>query len=263
MYNCSAHFISVLCERSKINATAADFFDKCLQECLKNMNIQNRVTSRSTDRVDVEKQAKTIMIILLVIALLIIFVCPFIFARCIRRDFVGPNARKPIPLCGRSLIPDFCHYRGCCCLCYTLKHLWIQLFNYYSSFRKNTPPATTGNVVMYHGTTKESALAILRHGFLPSRRGILGPGVYLSRDRGKAVGFADPILITVKVDVGRCLEVQTGKNRSWHQNGFDSAWIPKGEVNSIKENQDVWKVELTAKIRFVLAKLRCIKYNTV
>lgn len=65
---------------------------------------------------------------------------------------------------------------------------------------------------MYHGTTKDNAKAIHDNGFRQSEDGMLGPGVYLSRDLQKASRYPirDPpypdeekAVLKVKVNVGK------------------------------------------------------------
>merc|ERR1712050_33040 len=43
-------------------------------------------------------------------------------------------------------------------------------------------PECASIVTAYHGTSSQNAPAIRKFGFVPSQDGMLGPGVYLSRD---------------------------------------------------------------------------------
>uniref|UniRef100_A0A8K9Y0B4 PARP catalytic domain-containing protein n=1 Tax=Oncorhynchus mykiss TaxID=8022 RepID=A0A8K9Y0B4_ONCMY len=87
--------------------------------------------------------------------------------------------------------------------------------------------------VMYHGTSKQAAVDIQRNGFTPSKVGMLGAGVYLSRDIRKMV-------LKVKVNVGR-VKVINKKGHdmqyNWHTHGFDTAWVPPG-VGMVPSNQE-------------------------
>jgi hypothetical protein len=81
---------------------------------------------------------------------------------------------------------------------------------------------------MFHGTSMESARAILRAGFRPSTEGLLGAGVYLSRDVKKATNYG-PVVIEAQVDVGRVAVIDKRHHqlqRCWNAHGHDSAWIP-------------------------------------
>uniref|UniRef100_A0A8C8ITR6 PARP catalytic domain-containing protein n=1 Tax=Oncorhynchus tshawytscha TaxID=74940 RepID=A0A8C8ITR6_ONCTS len=99
--------------------------------------------------------------------------------------------------------------------------------------------------VMYHGTSKQIAVDIQRNGFKPSKDGMLGAGVYLSRDIRKAIKYpigaddSDRMVLKVKVDVGKVkiIDVQ-GHDRQydWHTYGYDTAWVPPG-VGMVPSNQ--------------------------
>lgn len=84
--------------------------------------------------------------------------------------------------------------------------------------------------IMFHGTTKESAAEIVRHGFQPSAGGLLGPGVYMTRDVLKTQAYARGAILECRVRVGKTVNV--AKNpalcRTWHAAGYDSAFLPDG-----------------------------------
>ena len=105
--------------------------------------------------------------------------------------------------------------------------------------------------VMYHGTTKENAQAILRSGFRQSAGGMLGPGVYLSRDLQKASRYpiehpeSDRAVLKVLVSVGRVIAINRQNHpyqKTWHNYGYDTAWVPPncGMVRSGLEEDCVW-----------------------
>ncbi|KAJ3600321.1 hypothetical protein NHX12_031306 [Muraenolepis orangiensis] len=52
--------------------------------------------------------------------------------------------------------------------------------------KRPTPPQRNRTYIMYHGTTRDIADVIMREGFRQSNDGMLGRGVYLSRDLSKA-----------------------------------------------------------------------------
>uniref|UniRef100_A0A3Q0SL90 PARP catalytic domain-containing protein n=1 Tax=Amphilophus citrinellus TaxID=61819 RepID=A0A3Q0SL90_AMPCI len=117
------------------------------------------------------------------------------------------------------------------------------------------PPNSYGNndqiYVMYHGTTSRSAQSILKSGFQQSSDGMLGPGVYLSRDPEKASRYPidhpehDRVVIKVVVNVGRVKAINYQNHplqKTWHNEGYDTAWVPPncGMVKSGLEEDCVW-----------------------
>uniref|UniRef100_A0A8C7W4L9 PARP catalytic domain-containing protein n=1 Tax=Oncorhynchus mykiss TaxID=8022 RepID=A0A8C7W4L9_ONCMY len=105
--------------------------------------------------------------------------------------------------------------------------------------------------VMYHGTTKQAAGKIRASGFRPSAGGMLGHGVYLSRDMKKASRYPldhpenQRVVIRVKVNVGKVKRIDSQDHplrTTWHENGYDTAWVPPncGMVKSGLEEDCVW-----------------------
>lgn len=100
--------------------------------------------------------------------------------------------------------------------------------------------------VMYHGTTSRNAESIQVCGFRPSPSGMLGPGVYLSRDHQKASCYpishpkGDKVVIEVLVDVGKVITIRHLNHplrMTWYHSGYDSAWVPKCPVvRAFEEN---------------------------
>ncbi|MCI4386610.1 hypothetical protein PGIGA_G00064440 [Pangasianodon gigas] len=111
---------------------------------------------------------------------------------------------------------------------------------------------TEGRVYrMYHGTSAQAAAQIMRTGFKQSADGMLGRGVYLSRDLNKASRYPRNLLehqrvvIRVKVNVGRVKKIDRQNHplqKSWHDHGYDTAWCPPrcGMVPSGLEEDCVW-----------------------
>uniref|UniRef100_A0A8C5GGI7 PARP catalytic domain-containing protein n=1 Tax=Gouania willdenowi TaxID=441366 RepID=A0A8C5GGI7_GOUWI len=111
-----------------------------------------------------------------------------------------------------------------------------------------TTPQNGKTYVMYHGTTSQAAQFIVGSGFRPSSGGMLGPGVYLSRDLEKASRYPinhpeyDRVVVKVLVHVGRviCINYQGHPlQKTWQYNGYDTAWVPPncGMVKSgLEEN---------------------------
>ncbi|XP_078537962.1 uncharacterized protein LOC144823366 isoform X2 [Lissotriton helveticus] len=100
---------------------------------------------------------------------------------------------------------------------------------------------------MYHGTMKSNAKSIVTSGFRPSAGGTLGVGVYCSRDKQKAMGYpafcsdADRVVFILKVRVGKVKKIEgagVSLQATWHQNGYDTAWLPP--TNGRYEEDCVW-----------------------
>ncbi|XP_067426891.1 grass carp reovirus (GCRV)-induced gene 2e [Thunnus thynnus] len=116
-------------------------------------------------------------------------------------------------------------------------------------------PADGKKYVMYHGTTRANAQAILASGFRQSKDGMLGPGVYLSRDLEKASRYpighpeSDRVVIKVSVNVGKVIRISYQghlRQKTWHDprygEVYDTAWVPPGcgMVKSGLEEDCVW-----------------------
>lgn len=93
---------------------------------------------------------------------------------------------------------------------------------------------------VYHGTSKAAADSIMDSGFRPSSGGMLGPGLYVTTDRSKAVAFANQHGDEGRVIVGRAqfgktavvdaTDARRGKypETGW-QRSNDTAYVPRGE----------------------------------
>ncbi|KAK7131134.1 hypothetical protein R3I94_016311 [Phoxinus phoxinus] len=116
--------------------------------------------------------------------------------------------------------------------------------------QSNTEPVSGQIYRMYHGTTEKAAEQIKVSGFQPSQFGMLGRGVYLSRDLNKASRYPletphERVVIRVKVDVGRVKKIDHQGHplqKTWHANGYNTAWCPPncGMVPSNLEEDCVW-----------------------
>ena len=99
-------------------------------------------------------------------------------------------------------------------------------------------------IKMFHGTSLENARAILRGGFKASTQGLLGAGVYLSRDMEKARRYGD-VVVEAVVKVWRVAVIDRPAHRlqrCWHAHGYDAAWVPPhcGVVRSGLEEHCVY-----------------------
>lgn len=104
---------------------------------------------------------------------------------------------------------------------------------------------------MYHGTSQQAAAVILREGFRQSCDGMLGQGVYLTRDLQKASAYpqhlpvSERVVLRVMVNVGRVKRIDHQGHplqKTWHYHGYDTAWCPPncGMVPSGLEEDCVW-----------------------
>uniref|UniRef100_A0A8C4RMM6 PARP catalytic domain-containing protein n=1 Tax=Erpetoichthys calabaricus TaxID=27687 RepID=A0A8C4RMM6_ERPCA len=124
----------------------------------------------------------------------------------------------------------------------------------------NTKPQNGQVYVMYHGTTKRKAKNIKKYGFQRSSDGMLGPGVYVSRDIHKASRYPihsrpeNRAVLELLVNVGRVKKIDRQDHplqKIWHNYGYDTAWVPPkcGMVRSGQEEDCVWdprRIQLTA-----------------
>ncbi|CDQ88880.1 uncharacterized protein LOC110497173 [Oncorhynchus mykiss] len=122
----------------------------------------------------------------------------------------------------------------------------------YDHLQSGVSPEDSHVYVMYHGTSKQIAVDIQRNGFKPSKDGMLGAGVYLSRDIRKVIRYplntplmtipdSDRMVLKVKVDVGRVKVIKRQRHpmqKTWHtEHGFDTAWVPPN-VGMVPSNQE-------------------------
>ncbi|AWP19477.1 Hypothetical protein SMAX5B_016088 [Scophthalmus maximus] len=112
-------------------------------------------------------------------------------------------------------------------------------------------PVSDRTYVMYHGTTRKNAGSIQATGFHQSAGGMLGRGVYLTRDLEKASRYpighpeSDRVVIKVVVNVGKVVAINHQGHplqKSWHDHGYNTAWVPPncGMVKSGAEENCVW-----------------------
>ena len=112
----------------------------------------------------------------------------------------------------------------------------------------NAGVAGSLEIVMYHGTHHDYADRIQSHGFTPSTGGMLGPGVYCSRDPNKAYNYGpgkhgdNGVILKLLVTVGKVHAIRQAsqRNGSWqHETNADTAWVvpgvqPSGEEDCVK-----------------------------
>lgn len=96
-------------------------------------------------------------------------------------------------------------------------------------------PKDRGVYTMYHGTNVANARLIIANGFQQSSGGMLGPGVYVSRDETKAKRYpllsnaSDRVVLELRVRVGRVKRIDKDNHPmqyTWSMQGYDTAWVP-------------------------------------
>ncbi|XP_034025449.1 uncharacterized protein LOC117509946 [Thalassophryne amazonica] len=97
-------------------------------------------------------------------------------------------------------------------------------------------PKSRGVYTMFHGTTVANARQIIPNRFKPSSDGMLGKGVYVSREKGKAqryplkISSSDRVVLELRVYVGRVKRIDQDNHpmqKTWNANGYDTAWVPR------------------------------------
>ena len=108
-----------------------------------------------------------------------------------------------------------------------------SLSRFFLRYRK--PPSDMMQIRAYHGTHQKNVESIRKFGFRPSSGGMLGPGIYISRDLNKAQRYAGStgyrglgVILELKVEVGTVCTIDRQGHKvqkSWHRS-FDTAWVP-------------------------------------
>uniref|UniRef100_A0A4W4GKY4 PARP catalytic domain-containing protein n=1 Tax=Electrophorus electricus TaxID=8005 RepID=A0A4W4GKY4_ELEEL len=114
-------------------------------------------------------------------------------------------------------------------------------------------PKSGRSYTMYHGTKVQTARLIIQNGFQQSSDGMLGPGVYVSRNQKKAERypinshFTNKVVLKLSVNCGKIKRIDTDNHpmqKTWHNHGFDTAWVPPNcgmlAVPSGLEEDCVW-----------------------
>ncbi|XP_078720895.1 uncharacterized protein LOC144937526 [Lampetra fluviatilis] len=139
-----------------------------------------------------------------------------------------------------------------------------DLKNKISTLLRGETPKNNTVYTMYHGTSEDGARAILSGGFRQSTDGMLGPGVYVSRDVYKAEAYPrnvprkKRVVLKLQVNVGRVKKINRQNHplqKAWHLEGYDTAWVPPncGMVPSGLEEECVWDPDRVTVIDVVQA----------
>ncbi|XP_038635346.1 uncharacterized protein LOC119954306 [Scyliorhinus canicula] len=129
---------------------------------------------------------------------------------------------------------------------------WETIYDNNHHLLSNQEPKNGTEYIMYHGTTVSNARSIIQTGFRQSSKGMLGPGVYISRDKEKAKRYpisspSDRVILVLKVQVGKVKIIDKENHpmaKTWYQQGYDTAWVPPNcgmrNVPSGLEEDCVW-----------------------
>ncbi|XP_051552161.1 grass carp reovirus (GCRV)-induced gene 2p [Myxocyprinus asiaticus] len=112
---------------------------------------------------------------------------------------------------------------------------WDVYYDEDHHLRAEQEAKTGRRYTMYHGTKTQTARQIIQNGFQVSADGMLGPGVYVSRDQKKAeryplnATFNDRVVLKLSVDCGKVKKIDKDNHplqKTWHSQGYDTAWVP-------------------------------------
>jgi len=164
---------------------------------------------------------------------------------------VQPSGARPQTARGGGGSKPPCKYGSAC-----YRTCPIHRAKYDHSTGTSAPIQTSGQGgkewTMYHGTDEASAIRIKQagaHGLRPSSDGMLGAGVYCSRELQKAQAYAPRqkpgpgVVFELRVRPGRVKAIRSMSEplqKTWHQAGYDTAWVPPGVNPSGLEEDCVW-----------------------
>ncbi len=112
---------------------------------------------------------------------------------------------------------------------------WEAFYDEDHHLQADQAPKSGSLYTMYHGTTVQTARLIITAGFQQSADGMLGPGVYVSRDQKKAERYplkslpTDRVVLKLSVDCGKIKRIDKDNHplqKTWHSQGYDTAWVP-------------------------------------
>lgn len=112
---------------------------------------------------------------------------------------------------------------------------WEAFYDEDPHLQANQEAKSGRHYTMYHGTSVQQARQIIKNGFRQSSDGMLGPGVYVSRDQKKAERYplkspaTDRVVLKLSVDCGKVKKIDKDNHplqKTWHSQGYDTAWVP-------------------------------------
>lgn len=143
-------------------------------------------------------------------------------------------------------------------------------------------PTDRGVYTMYHGTSIANARIIIANGFQQSPKGMLGKGVYVSRNKKKAERYpinspvTDRVALELRVRVGRVKRIDKDNHPmqyTWNAQGYDTAWVPPNcgmqsvpsglEEDCVFDPKRVQVVGIARAPEHVLAELQLLVANSL
>lgn len=131
------------------------------------------------------------------------------------------------------------------------RRFWAKSWRLWLNLPQNS------EVTAYHGTTEHNATTIMSEGFRPSSQGMLGKGVYMSRDVAKALNYGGSagVVVEVRARVGKVCRVDA-QNHPMQKNWstyFQTAWVPAacGMVPSNLEEFCVFDANRVRPVRII------------
>lgn len=143
-------------------------------------------------------------------------------------------------------------------------------------------PKDRGVYTMYHGTSVANARLIISNGFRQSSGGMLGKGVYVSRNKKKAERYplksnpSDRVVLELHVRVGRVKRIDKDNHPmqyTWSSQGYDTAWVPPNcgmkavpsglEEDCVFDPKNVKVVAIARAHESVLAELQQLVTNSL
>jgi hypothetical protein len=153
--------------------------------------------------------------------------------------------------CGNGLLVGF--DGNACHICKARREESERLAREEAHREESEPNFSGKEWIMYHGTDLASAIQIKQagvHGLKPSSSGMLGAGVYCSRELQKAQAYAPRqkpgpgVVFLLRVRPGKVKTIRSIPDplqKTWHRAGYDTAWVPPGCVNASGLEEDcVW-----------------------
>lgn len=151
---------------------------------------------------------------------------------------------------------------------------WEVHYDEDSHLQANQEAKSGKRYTMYHGTKVQTAQMIIQNGFTQSSDGMLGPGVYVSRNQKKAERYplnsppTDRVVLKLSVDCGKIKRIDKDNHplqKTWHNAGYDTAWVPPNcgmkAVPSGLEEDCVWDPQRIEVIDIALAPNTAILNN--
>lgn len=110
-------------------------------------------------------------------------------------------------------------------------------------------------MIAYHGTDPFTAKIIFQNGFKASQSGLLGRGVYVTKNRrfAKCLGRT---VIKVNVDLGNVLVNPPPEEwENWHEKGYDSVHMESTATNPNREQHCIYDPKRVTFLEIIYKKI--------